>query len=110
MSNPSTHELGTFSDIDHTDQVNSLERLLEVALQQTGSGARVCAKLLASCYNGQRFQLDLTDLRLLDDELFEHAINVLRLDHAPAQEVHCYFDNGSAIWEQMIKDWGFEKT
>ena len=90
-------------------QLNSLEIVLDVATNQSGSGARVCATVLASCYDGSRVKVDLTDLRLLDSRLFEHVLNVLRLDHICAQEVHQYFTNGGETWEQMIKDWGLEK-
>ena len=92
-----------------TDQVASLEKLLRIATQSDTGQARVIATVLASCYNGYRFKVDLTDLRLLDTDLLEHVINVLRLDHSPVQEVYRYFKNGGQIWEQMIKDWGLEK-
>lgn len=90
-------------------QLKSLEIVLDVATNQSGSGARVCATVLASCYNGNRVKVDLTDLRLLDSGLFEHVLNVLRLDHICVQEVHRYVTNGSEIWERMIKEWGLEK-
>lgn len=90
-------------------QIQSLQHILEVATTQTGSGARVCASILGSCYNGNRIKVDLTDLRLLDSELLEHVLNVLKLDFLCVQEVHTYFEDGGAIWERMIKDWDLEK-
>ena len=52
------------------------------------SAARVAASLLLSCYNGHRFQFDVTDLRLLDSKHFEMAIQIMRLDARCTQEVH----------------------
>lgn len=30
---------------------------------------------------------------------------VLKMDRTPEKEVHCYFENGGALWEQIAKDW-----
>lgn len=71
--------------------------MLDLAINHDGSGARVCASILASLYNGHRVKMDLTELRLIDYEYFEDAINVLRLDNTRRQEVHRYFENGGEI-------------
>lgn len=53
------------------------------------SGARVAAGVLLGLYNGQRFPLDLTGLRLLDGELLDAALEVMRSDASRCQmEVH----------------------
>ncbi len=94
----------------NNELVKSLKALLNVVQVNQGTGgARVIASVLCSLYNGQRCKVDLTDLRLLDKKNFEHVLNVLRLDHSPAIEVHEYFDNGSEIWEKMFLDYGFDK-
>ena len=49
---------------------------------------------------------DNTDLRRLDAELVDDCLAVLRMDVCPAREVHTYFENGSAIWEKLARDWG----
>lgn len=59
-----------------------------VMAQRDHGGARVAAKLLLGLYNGDRFPFDLTELRCLDDSNFEMAIDLLRLDSRPQQEVH----------------------
>lgn len=90
--------------------INSLEALLGIVQRHPGtSGARVIASVLCSLYNGGRCKVDLTDLRLLDAANFEHVINVLRLDHSPAREVHEYFENGGAIWEGLFAEYGFDQ-
>lgn len=65
----------------------ALLRLWQVAQRDTGQ-SRVCARLLLGLYNGTRFPFDLTDLRLLDQALLEDALAVIRMDAAPATEVH----------------------
>ncbi len=86
--------------------VESLKRLFEFAETNSCGGSRVIAMVLASLYNGHRFQLDLTDLRLLSSEYFQDVLNLLFLDHAPAQEVHQYFADGGKRFERMFERYG----
>lgn len=87
----------------------SAEIALDQALHQCGSGAMVLARVLASLYNGNRVKLDVSDLRRLDTANFEHALNCMRLSFETNSEPHTWFEGGKAIFEKMIKDWGFEK-
>ncbi|WP_434964058.1 hypothetical protein [Pseudomonas aeruginosa] len=32
-------------------------------------------------------------------------MSVLRMDYAPKQEVHEYFEDGDAIWQDLRKRW-----
>lgn len=90
--------------------IASLTALVNFVQRHPGTNsARVIASVLCSIYNGNRCKVDLTRLRLLDQTNFEHVLNVLRLDHSPVQEVHEYFENGSALWEQMFADYGFDQ-
>lgn len=53
------------------------------------SGARACAGVLLSLYNGARFPFDLTDLRLLDKPLLTAALDVITADSTRCvHEVH----------------------
>lgn len=80
----------------------ALQRLFDQAQGYRGQCA-VVARLLAGLYNGSRFPFVLTDLRRLDDALFEDAMAVLRMDARHCvQEVHEYFDNGGRRFEAMI--------
>ena len=69
---------------------NALITLWNTTQQHIGtSGARVCAGVLLSLYNGNRFPFDLTDLRSLDDNLLQAALDVIRGDAEHCQhEVH----------------------
>lgn len=87
----------------------ALRRLLPIAMRDTGQSRRVAAVLL-TCYNGLRFPLDLTNLRSLDYPILDDVLAVLRMDANAWQEVHCYFENGGRIFEQMAEDWGFNTS
>ncbi|UGA37614.1 hypothetical protein JOS77_27190 [Chromobacterium haemolyticum] len=89
---------------DRAAGVPALRRLLPLAQGHTGQ-SRVIAHFLLSLYNGNRFKFDLTDFRLLDQELLDDCLAVLRMDSRPVREVHNYFEKGGQIWEQLAKDW-----
>ena len=88
--------------------VESLQALYEIAQAHSGQ-CRYVARFLAGLYNGVRFPFDLTDLRALDEAIFEHCLAVLRMDARPAKEVHEYFPDGGHKWEAMIARWGLDK-
>ncbi|MFZ2972284.1 MAG: hypothetical protein WA049_06565 [Ferribacterium limneticum] len=84
----------------------ALRRLLPIAMGDTGQSGRV-ASILLGLYNGHRFPVNLTNLRSLDDAIFEDVIAVLRMDANAYQEVHLYFENGARVFEKLADDWGF---
>lgn len=89
--------------------LKSLEIAVNWALKHDTSGARVFATLLASMYNGNRVKFDVSDLKLLDAGNFEHALNSMRLCQETHREPHQFFQNGGALFEQIIRDWKLEK-
>lgn len=86
----------------------ALRRLLPIAQRDTGQSGRV-ARILLGLYNGARFPLNLLNLRSLDHEILNDVLAVLRMDANAYMEVHQYFENGGEVFEQLAKDWGFEK-
>lgn len=85
----------------------ALYRLYEVACRST-SQCRVVAGFLLGLYNSERFPFPLTELRGLDDDLFEDCMRVLRMDaRVTSREVHTYFDDGGRKFEQLATDWRF---
>jgi len=53
------------------------------------SGARAAAGVLLGLYNGDRFPFDLVDLRVMDQNYLDAAIEVIRCDATRCQrEVH----------------------
>lgn len=89
--------------------IKSLEVAVNWALKHDTSGARVFATMLASMYNGNRVKFDVSDLKLLDQANFEHALNCMRLCQKTNREPHQFFQNGGAIFEEIIRDWKLEK-
>lgn len=95
-------------DIIETRGAAALRRLFETAHGHSGQ-CRYIARFLLGLYNGMRFPFDLTDLRAIDNDLFEDCMTVLRMDaRVTRQEVHQYFDNGQQAFEQLVKDWNVE--
>lgn len=81
----------------------ALQRLYEIALCDSGQ-CRPVACFLLGLYNGIRFPFDLTDLRTLDNVIFEDCMTVLRMDaRVTAREVHTYFSDGGAKFEALAK-------
>ncbi len=88
----------------------SVAMLLNTARQhKSTSGGRVCATVLASLYNGERVKFDLSDLKRLDMDLFEHALNTMRVCYELSMEPHQFLEDGGRLIEEMIADWGLEK-
>lgn len=90
--------------IVQAEGVEALKRLLPIAQGSAGQCRRVAAFLLG-LYNGIRFPLDLSELRGLDQNIFNDCLVVLRMDHLAFQEVHTYFQNGGEIFERLAADW-----
>lgn len=82
----------------------ALHRLLPIAQDDTGQSGKVAGFLLG-LYNGPRFPYDMTNLRAVDQEVFEDCMAVLRMDSMPQKEVHEYFENGGKIFEKLAKEW-----
>lgn len=83
----------------------ALARLVTVAQRDTGQSA-VVGRFLLGLYNGLNFPFCLTDLRALDQELHNDCLAVLAMDWSPEREVHELIENGTAIWQGLIKRWG----
>lgn len=95
-------------DIIETRGAAALKRLYQVAQADYGQ-CRYIAHFLLGLYNGTRFPFDLTELRAIDDALFEECMTVLRMDaRVTRQEVHRYFAEGGQSFEQLAKDWDVE--
>lgn len=98
------HQLRVEQEKNHAKGIPALQRLLPIAQGHSGQ-CRIVAHFLLSLYNGNRFPFDLTDFRSLDAVIFDDCIAVLLMDRHPKQEVHCYFENGGEIWEDLAKKW-----
>lgn len=94
--------------------VEALKHFLMLASTQDHSGARVAACLLLGLYNGNRFQFDLTDLRLLDAANLKRALALLEFDARPRMEVHQWLNclygrtDFGARFEHLAHRWGLK--
>lgn len=92
----------------HDEGVAALRRLFLVAQSDSGQ-CRFIARFLLGLYNGTRFPFDLTDFRVIDEQLFNDCMLVLRMDARITQkEVHCYFDRGGEMFEELVQRWNVE--
>lgn len=89
--------------------LESLRFCVDVALHHDYGTAIYTARFLASFYNGNRVQADVSSLFNFDGLHFEHLMNALRLCHETHREPHSFFVNGNAIFEEIIKRHGLEK-
>jgi len=85
----------------YADAVN---RLAGIALQDT-SASRAAAQVLLSAYNGSEWQLDITDLCVLDQDLYEDALAVIRGRVKLMVEPHTLIEDGSTVFKRIWDLW-----
>ncbi len=86
----------------------SLISLWNHTQQHSGtSGARVCAQVLLGLYNGGRFPMDITELRILDSDLRHAALKVIASDATHCErEVHDWLGLLSGAYMVSGVTWG----
>jgi len=82
----------------------AVEELIKMARKDC-SASRVCAQVLLSAYNGDAFQLDITDLCLLDDAYYDHAMTVIRGRIESRIEPNELIVDGSLVFEELWNQW-----
>ena len=88
-----------------SEQVKSLQRLVELAANTDTGGGRVAARVILSCYNGEDYPLDVCELGTLDAQHFEDALNVIRLRIQDGKEPHEFFTDGGRLFNQIADAW-----
>jgi hypothetical protein len=75
-------------------------------------GSRRAATFLLSLYNGRRFQFDLTDLRMFDDDALDAAFVVLEMDARRCWcEIHILISavlGGNAHVGDEFENWAYD--
>ncbi len=85
--------------------VEALRRLFEMAKGTSAQCGRV-ARFLLGLYNGFCFPFELTQLRSVEEAVFEDVVRVLRLDASlVGREVHDYLANGGPELEKLAETW-----
>lgn len=87
--------------------VEALKRLLPIAQGFSGQ-CRIVAAFLLGLYDGDRFPFNMNDFRILDPRIFSDCLTVLKMDINPKRDVHTYFENGAAIWEELAVAWSIK--
>jgi len=77
-----------------------------VKLAQAGTGGgRAAAQVILSAYNGQAFQLDITDLCVLDAKNYQAALSVIRGRVELGTEPHNLIVDGDTIFGEIWDMW-----
>jgi hypothetical protein len=88
---------------DRDSGIDSLAHLMHVAEHDSGQSA-IVARFLAGLYNSTAFPFALNGMRVLDADLFEHCISVLRLDKHPINAIENYFPDGDVRFQRMLTE------
>ena len=86
--------------------LSSLDNLVKLAARSDSGGAYVAAKVVLSAYNSSDYPLDIAELGALDTDLFEDALNVIRLRIQHAYEPHEFFTEGRQLFEAIAEEKG----
>jgi len=84
--------------------IGAIKRLLPLAQSDT-SGSRAAAQVLLSAYNGDNWQLDITDLCVLDDDYYQAALLVMHYRRALSEEPHTLITNGDQLFSELQQQW-----
>lgn len=91
--------------VTREDYADAIQLLLNATARKGTSGARASAQLLLSAYNGNGWQLDVTDLLLLDRQHYQAAITLIRGRIEIDEEPHHLIDDGGQIFMALTEKW-----
>lgn len=93
------------------EALSALSRLMMSAQGCSGQCRHVAAFLL-SLYDGHRFPVDITALRVLDGGLLEDCLTVLEADARGVfgREIHLWLVDGAHVFERLAMDWEIGRT
>lgn len=92
------------AEITVLQYANAVSLLIKLARKDC-SGSRACAQVLLSAYNGGEFQLDITDLCLLDETYYDQAMTVIRGRVELRIEPHELIVDGGLVFEELWNQW-----
>lgn len=90
--------------ISPAEYATAVAACVELAQHGTGGG-RVMAQVLLSAYNGDSFQLNVTDLCNLDRGNYALALAVIRGRYELSREPHEVIADGSKIFGALWTKW-----
>lgn len=83
---------------------SAVAKLMPLARSDTG-GSLAAAQVLLSAYNGNEWQLDITDLCSLDEDHYAAALAVIRGRTEIRTEPHLLIENGDALFRRLWEQW-----
>lgn len=86
------------------DYAAGVAMLMPLARSDTG-GSLAAAQVLLSAYNGNEWQLDITDLCSLDEDHYAAALAVIRGRAEIRTEPHLLIENGDALFRRLWEQW-----
>lgn len=86
--------------IERHEYAVALAAMVKLAQMQCG-GSRVAAQLLLSAYNGDDYQLDVTDMRVLSRDNHDYAMAVIQGRYDTNLEPHTLLENGDQIFQDL---------
>jgi len=98
------------ASFDRPELIQSLVSVVEFVSSSSSGGTDALARLLMSCYNSHEYPFEVTELCRLDDNFYEHAINILRLRTRSNLEPHTFFLNGGKLFNQIAADFRLSKN
>ena len=90
--------------------IPALKRLFELAETRHSGQIKIIASVLAACYNGRSYRVNLQDFRALDGDIFDDVLAVIRMDSRPQKEVHEYFVRGEERFTAVFKKFGIKPS
>lgn len=87
----------------------SVKTLLKLANMNCGA-SEVAANILLSTYNFYDYPLNLSGLCLLDENYYQHAINVIGIRCRLGIEPHTLIFNGDLHFQRLAFSWHHLKT
>lgn len=86
--------------VERHEYAAAVEAMLKLAQMYCG-GSRVAAQVLLSAYNGDHYQLDVTDMRVLSRENHDYAMAVIQGRYDTNLEPHNFVVNGDQIFKDL---------
>lgn len=86
--------------VERHEYATAVEAMLKLAQMYCG-GSRVAAQVLLSAYNGDHYQLDVADMRVLSRENHDYAMAVIQGRYDTNLEPHNLVVDGDQIFQDL---------
>ncbi len=99
-------ETGIFNKIEATEPyIKAIKELSTMALNHSGSGAKTAAQVLLSAWNGNNYQLDVSDLCNLDQNNYTLAMAIFNGRVHTMREPHSMIEDGDKVFQKLAACW-----